>query len=74
MRIIVSIQVVKNGYLVSYTNRKAINTQPSTEMDKFIPMQRQPQTTIPVEESVIITDEQEIVALLRQLRSILNES
>lgn len=75
MRIVVTIHVVKNGYLVSYTGRKMAQqlADLNPELERFIPTQRTGNMMVPVEESLIITDENELIALLKQLRNTIQQ-
>lgn len=80
MRLMVTIQVVKNGYLVSYFKKnKPVQSQNNipSEVSNFVPLsnpslidagipQAMPQV---VEESIIVNNEEDIVNILREIRA-----
>lgn len=67
-RYLVTIQIVKNGYLVSFPRIEQSNPN-SSELSNFVPMTEVSQMRIPREDSIIVTDEEEIIRLLREIRA-----
>lgn len=71
MRLMVTIQVVKNGYLVSYPKLSNMFQEVTHELRRYVPFTEPvpaPTFMPSVEEHRIVLDEMELVEILRSLK------